>query len=72
LLVLREIDRHLQDLAAILGLNAAHLLVGQKFADHSQGFHFFLQALQFGFFPAKHFQWISHGSPVKTRIPPRL
>ena len=33
--ILGEIDRHLQDFAASLGLAAARLLIGQKFADHS-------------------------------------
>ena len=52
--------RHLQDLAASLRLGLDRGLLAQQLSHQPQGFYFFLQAHEFGFFAAKYFHGILH------------
>lgn len=53
--------RHLQDFAASLGFFTGERLLTQEFPHQTQGFHFLLQALEFGFFATKYFDGVFHG-----------
>lgn len=61
--------RHLQDLATRLRFRCrGKSLLAQQFSDESKGIDLFLQAFQFGFFAAKYFHGILHGSASVTNL----
>ena len=62
---------HLQDFAASFRFFTGERLLTQEFPHKTQGFHFLLQALQFGFFATKYFDGVFHiGSRGGDREPP--